>query len=65
LKVSNGIRFIEIIEMLKKSMNVLKQTANGRKIHEKLMKNYGDYFISRPVTKKIPVIKKQTTQNKK
>lgn len=65
LKVSNGIRFIEIIEMLKKSLNNLKQTSNGRKIHEKLMKNYGEYFISRHLAKKIPNIKKQNTQTKK
>jgi len=65
LKVSNGIRFIEIIEMLKKSMNLLKQSSYGRKIHEKLMRNYGDYFVSRPVSLKVPVMKKQINQNKK
>ena len=51
--------------MLKKSMNLLKQSSYGRKIHEKLMRNYGDYFVSRPVSLKVPVMKKQINQNKK
>jgi hypothetical protein len=44
LQVTNGIKFLEIIELIKKTIKSLKQTNYGKKIYDNLMANYGDYF---------------------
>ncbi len=46
LQVSNGIKFLEMIEQIKKILNNLKKTNYGKKIHDNLIMNYGEYFSS-------------------
>jgi hypothetical protein len=69
LQVTNGLKFIEIIEMVKKTVKNLKQTNYGKKIYDNLMKNYGEYLNLpnnniKPV-KKVATLKKSTITQKK
>jgi hypothetical protein len=44
LQVTSGLKFLEIIESIKKTIKNLKQTNHGKKIYENIMSNYGVYF---------------------
>jgi hypothetical protein len=44
LQITSGLKFIEIIDMIKKVTKTLKYTNYGKKIYENLMNNYGEYL---------------------
>jgi hypothetical protein len=64
LQVSNGIKFLEIIEHIKKILKSLKQTNYGKKIYDNLMSNYSEYLVSN-VNKQKNSKKPSTMSNKK
>lgn len=63
LQMSSGLKFIEIIEMIKKVSKSLKYTNYGKKIYENLMKNYGMYLSNQNNHKNsLKVIKKNNSK---
>jgi len=61
--MSSGLKFIEIIEMIKKVSKSLKYTNYGKKIYENLMKNYGEYLSNQNNHKNsVKVIKKNNSK---
>lgn len=44
LQITSGLKFMEIIDMIKKVTKTLKYTNYGKKIYENLMNNYGEYL---------------------
>lgn len=61
LQVTNGLKFMEIIESIKKNIKSLKQSNTGRKIYENLMMNYGEYFnVNKQKVKKNSITNRKT-----
>jgi len=45
LQSTNGIKFMEIIDIIKKNLKHLRHTNYGKKIYDNLINNYGEYLI--------------------
>jgi len=49
LSVTDGMQFMEIISMIKPALKGLKHSHFGKKIHENLLSNYGEYLQNKSV----------------
>lgn len=65
LQITKGVKFLQIIDSIKKVIHILKTSSTGRKILDILLKSHGEYFNKTQYLKRstTTVVKKNNYQN--